>query len=98
MPLARIITRSVGESEELARELRARGYTVETVSPEQISEIPADLEIKLQECSPEEALIKAAGLVPDSNDLCVFIAPGVLSDSRPSAEIALIASAQELEA
>ena len=96
MPLARIITRSVGESEELARELRARGYTVETVSPEQISEIPADLEIKLQECSPEEALIKA-GLVPDSNDLCVFIAPGVLSESRPIVEIPLIASAQELE-
>ena len=95
MPLARIITRSVGESEELARELRARGYTVETVSPEQISEIPADLEIKLQECSPEEALTKA-GLVPD-NELCVFIAPGALAGSRPIVEIPLIASAQERE-
>jgi hypothetical protein len=95
MPLARIITRSVGESEELARELRARGYTVETVSPEQISEIPADLEIKLQECSPEEALTKA-GLVPD-NDLCVFIAPGALAGSRPIAAIPLIASAREDE-
>src|SRR5437868_4927673 len=94
MPLVRIITRSVGESEPLAQELRARGYTVEIVSPEQISETPADLEIKLQECSPEEALIKASQ-VPDSSDLSVFIAPGALAGQAPIVEIPLIAAAWE---
>jgi hypothetical protein len=99
MPLARIITRSPEESRELAAKLRARGYSVEMVSPEQIPETAADVEVTLEECTPEEALIKA-GLVFDVKDfevkdLCVFIAPGAIAGPRPIAEIPFIAPPQQ---
>jgi hypothetical protein len=99
MPLARIITRSPEESRELAAKLRARGYSVEMVSPEQIPETAADVEVTLEECTPEEALIKA-GLVFDVKDfevkdLCVFIAPGAIAGPRPIAEIPFIAPQQQ---
>jgi hypothetical protein len=99
MPLARIITRSPEESRELAAKLRARGYSVEIVSPEQVPETVADVEVTLEECTPEEALIKA-GLVFDVKDfevkdLCVFIAPGAIAGPRPIAEIPFIAPPQQ---
>jgi hypothetical protein len=83
MPLARIITESPDESLELSMQLRARGFRVETVSPDQIPETPADLEVRLEECAPEEVLSKAA-LVTESEDLWVFVAPGALDErGRP---------------
>jgi hypothetical protein len=99
MPSARIITRSAEQSHELAAKLRARGYTVEMVSPQQVPDTAADVEITLEECTPEEALIKA-GLVFDVKDfdvkdLCVFIAPGAIAEPSPIAEIPLIAPAEQ---
>jgi hypothetical protein len=81
MPLARIITRALQESQELAAELRGRGYEVEIVSPSEICTSPADLELQVEDCTPEEALIRA-GVLPDRDDLSVFIAPGAISSRQ----------------
>lgn len=90
MPLARIITESVDDSLELTMQLRARGFLVETVSPDQIPDAPADLEVRLEECSPEEVLSKAAQ-VTESEDLWVFVAPGALDErARPIRTIPLL--------
>jgi hypothetical protein len=47
MALARIITRSDQCSRELARDLLARGYSVEIVSPDKIPDKIADLELRV---------------------------------------------------
>lgn len=90
MPLARIITESVDDSLELTMQLRARGFLVETVSPDQIPSTPADLEVRLEECSPEDVLSKAAE-VTENEDLWVFVAPGALDErARPIRTIPLL--------
>ncbi len=83
MPLARIITNSVDDSLELSMQLRARGFEVEMVSPDEVPETTADLEVLLEECAPEDVLNKAAQ-VQESEDLWVFVAPGALDErGRP---------------
>jgi hypothetical protein len=56
MALARIITRSHLCSRELALDLLARGYTVEIVSPDQIPDNIADLELRV-DVGPGDQLI-----------------------------------------
>ncbi len=86
MPLARIITRSTEESQEVAAQLRARGFEVEMALPGNVPIRPADLELRVQECAPEEALRRADAL-SGSEDLCVYIAPGAIAGLRPIAVI-----------
>ena len=86
MPLARIITRSTEESQEVAAQLRARGFEVEMALPGNVPIRPADLELRVEECAPEEAL-RRAGALSGSEDLCVFIAPGAIAGLRPIAVI-----------
>jgi hypothetical protein len=90
MPLARIITDFVDDSLELTMQLRARGFQVETVAPDQVPNEPADLEVRLEECFPEDVL-KKAGEGKESEDLRVFVAPGALDESaRPIRVIPLV--------
>jgi hypothetical protein len=96
MPLARIITKSTDDSLELSMQLRSRGFRVETVDPDRIPNGPADLEVCLEECAPEDVLTKAA-LVKESEDLWVFVAPGALDErSRPMRLIPLIPQVAEM--
>jgi len=88
MPLARIITEHVEESLELAIQLRSRGFEVETVSPAQIPETPADLEIRLDTCSADEILSQVMSASADE-DRNVFVAPGALNDSFSAPQIRL---------
>ena len=98
MPLARIITKSADDSLELSMQLRSRGFRVETVAPDQIPSSPADLEVCLEECAPEEVLTKAA-VVQKSEDLWVFVAPGALDErSRPMRVIPLTPQVVEFRA
>jgi hypothetical protein len=98
MPLARIITKSADDSLELSMQLRSRGFRVETVAPDQIPSAPADLEVSLEECAPEEVLMKAA-VVQESEDLWVFVAPGALDErSRPMRVIPLTPQVVEFRA
>jgi len=98
MPLARIITTSVDDSLELSMQLRSRGFRVETVAPDQIPSAPADLEVCLEECAPEDVLTKAA-IVQESEDLWVFVAPGALDErSRPMRVIPLTPHVVEISA
>jgi hypothetical protein len=79
MPLARIITDSVDDSLELTIQLRARGFQVETVAPDAVPNTPADLEVRLEECAPEDALSRASQ-TSTPGDLWVFVAPGALDE------------------
>jgi len=93
MPLARIIARDAENAHVLAKDLRARGYEVQTRLPEEKSSEPADLEITLEDCTIEEAVSRAAH-VPVSPDLYVFIAPGAVSENlRPIRIASLIPEA-----
>jgi hypothetical protein len=83
MPLARIITPSPQAAQELTAQLHARGFVVEVVSPENIVSTPADLVIRLDECSVEEALSATARNADRSTN--VFIAPGAIAGERPAA-------------
>jgi hypothetical protein len=83
MPLARIITRLAGDAHVLADDLRKRGFEVQTRSPQEMFSEPADLEITLEECATEDALERATHS-PATHDVCVFIAPGAISENlRP---------------
>lgn len=94
MPLARIITDSVEDSLELTIQLRARGFQVETVSPGEVPNTLVDLEVRLEECSPEDVLTRAAESSQEVDDLWVFVAPGALDDRvRPIREVSLMPAA-----
>ena len=70
-------------------QLRARGYQVETVPPSAIPSTPADLEVRLEECAPEDVVIHASNGV-SAEDLWVYVAPGALdSNSHPIRTIPL---------
>src|SRR5215831_10796631 len=86
MPIARLISRAPDEAHELAAHLRARGFTVEIVSPEETPDHHADLEIKLEEYSTEEALRMGEEL-SQTEDLHVFIAPGAILEKADPSEV-----------
>jgi hypothetical protein len=89
MPLARIVTRLAEDTDALAKDLRARGFEVVTKSPDEISSEPADLEITVEECAFDEALTSASAIAR-TQDKCVFIAPGAITENpRPASLIAL---------
>jgi hypothetical protein len=75
VPLARIITRFPEESQELAENLRSRGFEVQTESPGKTSAQPVDLEITIEECDAEEALQRATAV----KDACAFVMPGAIT-------------------
>jgi hypothetical protein len=89
MPLARIITDVADDCLELTMQLRARGFQVETVSPTDVPSTQADLEVRLEECAPEDVVIHASNGV-SAEDLWVYVAPGALdSNSHPIRTIPL---------
>ena len=89
MPLARIITRVQQDADELANDLRGRGFEIEIVSPELVPAHPVDLEVNLEECATEDALDGAEN-APQPQDVCVFIAPGALVETaRPTVAVPL---------
>ena len=86
MPSARIKTLAVEDAHSLAEDLRTRGFVVEIVSRDKISADPVDLEVILEECDPEAALHHAEN-IPDAQDLCVFVAPGALTEGQRSMQV-----------
>lgn len=74
MPIARIYASQVEEAEPICADLLARGYDVEVVFPDAVLSNPADLELRVERCSAEEAVarVEAAG----SSSRCVFMTPG----------------------
>jgi hypothetical protein len=92
MPIARIIALHTEDARRLERELRSRGFLVETFAPGETVTHPADLEIILEECGVEEALHKASAL-GGTQDLSVYIASGVLNEAAPPAKVFPLASA-----
>ena len=91
MPLARIITRLVDEAHSLAEDLRARGFEVHTRSPQEMFSEPADLEITLEECATEDALERLTHSSA-THDVCVFLAPGAISENLRPIQVVKLAS------
>jgi hypothetical protein len=58
MPVARIYASLVEESEPLCSDLLARGYDVEVVFPDAVLPAPADLELRVERCSAEQAIAR----------------------------------------
>lgn len=86
MPSARIKTFAVEDAHSLAEDLRTRGFVVEIVPRDKVSTDPVDLEVILEECEPEAALHHAEN-IPDAQDLCVFVAPGALTEGQRSMQV-----------
>ena len=86
MPSARIITHFPQAAQELTKQLRSRGFAVELISPEDIADTStsADLVIRLDECSVEEALATATRIGDRNTN--VFVAPGAITGERPPIE------------
>jgi len=91
MALARIITRLSSGYYAIERDLRARGFRVETRRPDEVNLEPADLEITIEECAPEHALTRA---MDGGGDASVFVAPEALTGGRPVAAIPFVPSLQ----
>lgn len=74
MPVARIYASLVEEAEPICADLLARGYNVEVVFPDAVLTNPADLELRVERCSAEQAIarVEASG----SPSRCVFVTPG----------------------
>ena len=86
MPLARIVARSTEESQEIASQLRARGFEIQSAQPGVMSNGAVDVEVRVEECAPEEALLRA-GELSEFDDRCVFIATGAIAGVLPIAVI-----------
>jgi hypothetical protein len=73
MPVARIYASLVEEAEPICADLLARGYNVEIVFPDAVLPTPADLELRVERCSAEQAIarVEAGG----SPSRCVFMTP-----------------------
>jgi hypothetical protein len=82
MPLARIITENPEEALELAMHLRARGFEVQTVSPNQSFDNPADLEVELDTCDVKDVLARVMGF-SGGEESYIFVAPGTLDEAIP---------------
>jgi hypothetical protein len=83
MPLARIVTDVPEEALELATQLRARGFQVETLSSQATPVGIADLEVHLDECAVDDVLHHATEMA--TGDVgCVFVAPGALEEGGRS--------------
>ena len=84
MPVARIYASLVEEAEPICADLLARGYNVEVVFPDAVLPTPADLELRVERCSAEQAIarVEAGG----SSSRCVFMTPG----KGPQRELLLV--------
>ena len=74
------------DAHSLAEDLRKRGFVVEIVLRDKVSSDPVDLEVVLEECEAEAALHRAEN-IPDAQDLCVFVAPGALTEGQRSMQV-----------
>ena len=85
IPLARIYASFVEEAEPLRADLFARGYNVEVVFPDAELSGAADLELRLEHCSPEQAIARVEAS-SGSPSRCVFLT----STRNPQRELILI--------
>src|SRR5438105_10138850 len=81
MALARIITHHPEDAAEVREALQRRGYWVEIISPAEIPDSPAELEISLDRASLEQAL----ATVRDSG-VPTLLAPGVTEPARETTQ------------
>jgi hypothetical protein len=60
-------------------QLRSRGFKVETVLPDSISQTPADLEVRLEGGAIDTVLAQVSEMA-GADVVCVYVAPGALDD------------------
>ena len=100
MPVARIISSNFEDALKVSEELRPLFDTIEIAAPGRAGDIPADLEISLENCTVEEALAEI-GKISQDQEVSVFVAPGsivpVEVETVPRVEPEVIAPAAELK-
>lgn len=84
MPVARIYASLVEEAEPICADLLARGYHVEIVFPDAVLPTPADLELRVERCSAEQAIARVEA--DGSPSRCVF----VTQSKGPQRELLLV--------
>ena len=84
MPVARIYASLVEEAEPICADLLARGYNVEVVFPDAVLPTPADLELRVERCSAEQAIARVES--GGSSSRCVFMTPS----KGPQRELRLV--------
>ena len=83
MPIVRLISPSADDARPVIEQLRALGYTVETLAPGESSDRHADLEISLEKHPVETVLKRAAELAAGEMD--VYIGAGTFpARSKPA--------------
>lgn len=85
MPLVRIVANAGQNTDDLARDLRDRGFEVEIASTQAASSA-ADFEIHFEECSADEVMGRLLSLA-EKEDLTICLSPGTI----PAAEDATVA-------
>src|SRR5438105_13391802 len=75
MALARIITHHPVGAAEVGEALQRRGYWVEIISPSEIPDSPAELELSLDRASLEQALATAR-----DSGVPILLAPGAVTE------------------
>ena len=78
MRLAKVISGLDQYSGELTLELLKQGFEVQTSSTGETGSVAADLEITLNQCSPEAAS-SLIGNSPSTRDMCVFVTPRAMA-------------------
>jgi hypothetical protein len=86
-PLARIVTRNPEAVEPIAAHLRALGYVVEIVSPDQIPADAAAVDVRVDETTVDQAVTYAQSFVQSGGD--VFVDARALLQPEPLPEPAI---------
>src|SRR5581483_9981515 len=86
MALARIITELTKYSDDLARDLREKGFEVQTFAPGVPSSEVADLELTLKECSSNEVAQLAAERLGHGG-MCVFLDSAAMASQVRSIDL-----------
>ncbi len=96
MPVARIITRTPAESEELRRQLTAAGYSVKFTAPDEEFD-DADLIVAAANVHVDYALQYAAEVAAEA-DADVIVAPGAINNAAPAVPAVRNANSADLNA
>ena len=97
MPTVRVIARLPDYPGKLVRELRARGFDVETRVASGLDTQAADLEIRLEHCPPEHLSAMVAG-APDHEAVCMLLESAPGADGVRVLRLVLIANDEQIQA
>lgn len=97
MPTVRVIARLPDYPGKLVRELRARGFEVETRVASGLDSQAADLEIRLEHCPPEDLAGMVSGAA-DHEAVCMLLESDPGTDGVRTLRLFLVANDEQIQA